>query len=84
MPVEHHSLVNDLPEFKEEIHELKINNAHFRKRFDEYHEITRRIENMENELIPATTQEEEAAKIHRLALKDELFLMIQKEKASIA
>ncbi|MCZ2720626.1 DUF465 domain-containing protein [Marinomonas sp. 15G1-11] len=84
MPVEHHSLANDLPEFKEEIHKLKINNAHFRKLFDEYHELTRHIENMENEVVPATTQEEEEAKHRRLALKDELYLMLQKEKASIA
>ncbi len=84
MSVEHHSLVKDLPEFREEIHELKISNAHFRKLFDEYHALSRHIESMENEIIPSTTKEEELAKHRRLGVKDELYHMLQQEKAAIS
>ncbi|MFC3853612.1 YdcH family protein [Salinispirillum marinum] len=81
MAVEHHTLGNDLPEFKDEIHALKLNNAHFRKLFDEYHELTRQIENMENEVTPVKTVEEEDAKQRRVHLKDELYHMLQKAAA---
>ena len=84
MPVEHHTLANDLPEFKHEIHQLKMKNAHFRKLFDEYHELTRRIENMENEVVLASTDEEEAAKHRRVYLKDELVTLLRKAKVETA
>ncbi|GEM_PF-2814086 len=47
MSLEHHDLVHDFPELRDQIHELKINNRHFRKLFDEYHEVTSSVENME-------------------------------------
>lgn len=76
MAVEHHDLVHELPEYKEQIHNLKTSNAHFRKLFDQYHALTKSIENMENEVTPVTTSEEEAAKRQRLQLKDELVGML--------
>lgn len=84
MPVEHHTLANDLPEFKHEIHQLKMTNAHFKKLFDEYHELTRHIENMENEVTLATTNEEETAKHRRVYLKDELASMLRKAQTTNA
>ncbi len=76
MTVEHHDLVHELPELKDRIHELKMGNAHFRKLFDEYHHLTRTIENMENEVTPAATSAEETAKLRRVHLKDELYKML--------
>lgn len=76
MTVEHHDLIHELPELKDRIHELKIGNAHFRKLFDEYHHLTRTIENMENEVTPAATSAEETAKLRRVHLKDELYKML--------
>ena len=77
MPIEHHDLLNELPEFKEQIHELKVGNAHFRKLFDEYHELTKSVENMEAEQTPVSTEVEETAKLRRLKLKDEMFAMLK-------
>lgn len=82
MPIENHSLVNELPEFKEQIHELKMNDAHFRRLFDEYHFLTNEIENIEKEIVLASTIEEEEFKKRRLLLKDTLFEMLQKTKAA--
>ncbi len=77
MPIEHHDLLNELPEYKEQIHELKVSNAHFRKLFDEYHDLTKDVEKMESEQKPVTTEVEETAKLRRLKLKDEMFAMLK-------
>ena len=76
MGVEHHDLVHEFPELKDKIHELKTHNNHFRRLFDEYHHLTREVENMENEVTPASTMTEEEAKMRRLHLKDELYQML--------
>ncbi len=76
MSVQHHDLVHEFPELKGRIHELKMNNAHFRKLFDEYHHLTRNVENMENEITPVATITEEEAKLKRVHLKDELYKML--------
>ncbi|MFK8043304.1 YdcH family protein [Congregibacter sp.] len=76
MPVIHHDLVHEFPEHKERIHDLKTSNAHFRKLFERYHDLTKEVENMETEVTPVTTQTEEEAKLKRLHLKDELYRMI--------
>ncbi|MBM6551760.1 YdcH family protein [Marinomonas ostreistagni] len=80
MPIENHSLVMELPEFKEQIHELKMNDAHFRRLFDEYQYLTDEIEKIEKEIVLASTLEEEEFKKRRLALKDTLYSMLRKEK----
>jgi uncharacterized protein YdcH (DUF465 family) len=76
MSVEHHDLIHEFPELKERIHEMKIGDHHFRKLFDEYHELTRNIEKMENEVTPVATHTEEEAKVRRVHLKDELYRML--------
>ena len=76
MSVEHHDLIHELPELKDRIHSLKVSDQHFRHLFDEYHELTRDIENMENEVTPVATHTEEEAKVRRLRLKDELYRML--------
>ncbi|MFT4769669.1 MAG: hypothetical protein ACI8RN_002821 [Glaciecola sp.] len=79
MSVPHHDLVHEFPELKDQIHELKTSNLHFRKLFERYHELTRKVENMENEVTPVATRTEEDAKRQRLQLKDELYGMLTKE-----
>jgi len=76
MSVEHHDLIHEFPQLKARIHELKVSNAHFRRLFDEYHELTREIEKMENEVTPVATHTEEEAKLRRVHLKDELYHLL--------
>tara|TARA_R110002110_G_scaffold415748_1_gene654760 strand:+ start:714 stop:956 length:243 start_codon:yes stop_codon:yes gene_type:complete len=76
MSVEHHDLIHEFPELKDRIHDLKVGDAHFRRLFDEYHELTIDIEKMENEVTPVSTHTEEEAKIRRVHLKDELYRML--------
>lgn len=76
MTIEHHDLVHEFPELRDRIHELKTSNKHFRKLFDEYHELTSTIENMETEATAVATHTEEGAKMRRVHLKDELYKML--------
>ena len=78
MSVEHHDLIHEFPELKDRIHELKTHDHHFRKLFDQYHELTRSVENMENEVTPVTSLTEEEAKMKRVHLKDELYKILTK------
>jgi len=77
MSVEHHDLIHEFPEFRDTIHKLKVGDHHFRRLFDDYHELTRSIENMENEVTPVSSLTEEDAKIKRVHLKDELYRMLK-------
>ena len=76
MSVEHHDLIHEFPELKDKIHALKVSDSHFRTLFEEYHKLTRSIENMENEVTPVATHTEEEAKMRRVHLKDELYRML--------
>ena len=78
MSVEHHDLHHEFPELNDKIHEMKTNNNHFRRLFDEYHELTTQVENMEKEVTPVSSMTEEEAKKRRLHLKDELYAMLIK------
>ena len=74
---EHHDLIHELPEFKDKIHELKTSNAHFAKLFDEYHEIDHEVRRIEQGVETPSDDYVEEVKKKRLALKDELFKMLQ-------
>jgi len=77
MPIEHHDLIHEFPEHRERIHNLKMEDAHFARLFDEYHQVTKDVERMESEIEAVCTQTEEAAKFKRLQLKDKLYKMLQ-------
>ena len=82
MAVEHHDLLHEFPQYNNQIHDLKVNNHHFRRLFDEYHELTTNVEKMENEVTPVSTLTEEEAKMRRVHLKDELFNMLKEAAKS--
>lgn len=80
MSIEHHELANEFPEHKEAIHELKINNAHFKKLFDAYHEVDRHIYRIEAQNEVVTDEHLEDLKKERIKLKDELYQMLVSHK----
>ena len=81
MPIENHSLANELPEFKERIHELKLENMHFHKLFNEYHDVDKEIHRIEGGIENTSDEYVEGLKKQRLQLKDELFGMLTAEQA---
>jgi uncharacterized protein YdcH (DUF465 family) len=79
MSIEQHDLVHEFPEFKERIRELKMNNSHFARLFDEYDSLTKEVALMEREVHPVTTRTEEDFKFKRVQLKDQLYAMLRAE-----
>ena len=77
MPINKHDLLHELPEHREAIHSLKMNNAHFARLFDEYHEVDKEVLRIEEEIETPSDEYTHKRKIKRLALKDELLKMIQ-------
>ncbi|MDF1825012.1 MAG: DUF465 domain-containing protein [Verrucomicrobiales bacterium] len=77
MPLKHHPLLTEFPEHHEAIHQLKLDNAHFRRLMDEYEETDKEVFRMEENIeTPEDTVVIEAKK-KRLDLKDQLFAMLQ-------
>jgi uncharacterized protein YdcH (DUF465 family) len=65
-----------LHEYRDEIHELKQQNAHFAKIFEKHNELDDQITKAENGDIPLTDVEIETLKKEKLLLKDEAYKMI--------
>ena len=74
---EHHSLALEFPEYKDKIHELKINDPEFAKLFDKYDEIDKEIYRIEMQIENTSDEYLEGLKIRRVTLKDKLFTMLQ-------
>ena len=74
---EKHDLLHELPEHKEIIRKLKMNNNHFSRLFDEYHNVDQEIHRIEIEVEASSDTYLQDRKKQRLILKDELFQMIQ-------
>ena len=75
--LEKHDLVHELPEFRDQIHHLKMNDAHFSRLFEAYHELDHRIHQHESGLDNTSDEHLEELKKERLSLKDQLFAMLK-------
>jgi len=73
-----------LHEYRDEIHELKQENAHFAKIFEKHNELDQKIEHAEAGDEPMTDMELETLKKEKLLLKDEAYKMILDYKKSKA
>ncbi len=78
MILEKHDLHHEFPEFNEEIHHLKMNNNHFVRLFNDYHEINQEVQRIEQGVENTSDEYLEGKKKQRLKLKDELFAMLKK------
>lgn len=71
-----HALILDFPELTEKIHELKVSNNHFRKLFDEYHDLTHEIHSIETGASATSDLHLTELRKKRIHLKDELYKML--------
>lgn len=78
--VDNHPLSRDLPEFKEQIHTLKLNNAHFTKLMQKYESLDKEIVRIEQGVEYQDGLTLDGMKSERVHLKDELVSMLRKEK----
>ena len=74
---EKHDLIHELPEYKDQIHNLKMSNKHFEKLFDKYHDLDHQIRRIEEGIETPEDSYSEELKKERLQLKYELFVMIK-------
>lgn len=76
-----HELVAEFPEHADAIHRLKVENAHFAKLFDDYHALNRAIHRAETNVEPTDELNEQTMRKERMALKDQLWVLIRQEAA---
>jgi uncharacterized protein YdcH (DUF465 family) len=77
MTLEKHDLHHEFPNFNDEIHYLKVNDNHFARLFNEYHEVDQEVRHIEQGIENTSDEYLEKQKKARLKLKDELFVMLQ-------
>ncbi len=77
--MEKHDILHEFPNMKEEIHELKVNDHHFRKIFDEYHEVDHEIHSIETGAQVSSDDYLIKLRIKRLHLKDEIYAILKKQ-----
>ena len=75
---ESHNLATEFPEYKEQIHQLKMEDRHFARLFDEYHEVDDQLHRIEQGIEVHADEFVETLKLQRLHLKDALFDMLKK------
>jgi len=81
MSIENHNLHNEFPQHKDRIHDLKMNDRHFARLFEEYHDTDREVRKIEEGAEAASDQRLEGLKLRRLHLKDDLLGMLETASA---
>ena len=71
-----------LAEYREEIHDLKMNNAHFAKIFEKHNDLDQRATDADEGRLALGDMEIEKIKKEKLLLKDEALMMILNYKKS--
>jgi len=75
--MEKHDLLHEFPEHKEKIHNLKVSDHHFRKLFDDYHEVNNEIHRIETGAENTTDEALNTIRAKRVHLKDQLFTFLK-------
>jgi len=76
--MENHDLYHEFPEMHDAIHELKISDTHFKRLYDEYHEVNKAVHRIESGAEITTDQVLTDFRLKRVFLKDELYAILQK------
>ena len=72
-----HELAEEFPDAAEKLHALKMENAHFRKLAEEYHDVNRAIHRAETLVEPMSDDHEAELRRKRLHLKDEIARLLR-------
>lgn len=67
-----HDLTTEFPSQASEMHDLKLNDAHFAKLADRYNEINKRIHLAETLVDPVSPEHETELRRERMVLKDQI------------
>jgi uncharacterized protein YdcH (DUF465 family) len=77
MPLTHHPLIEEFAEYRDTIHDLKLNNAHFRRLAHEYEGIDKSIFRAEQGIEIVNDDYLDSIKKERLHLKDVIYRMLR-------
>ncbi|GHF29869.1 GTP-binding protein [Kordiimonas sediminis] len=72
-----HELRDEFPEFADRLHDLKVNDNHFKKLADEYHDVNREIHRIEIGEDHVSQFNEEDLRKARMRLKDEIYALLK-------
>ena len=76
--MEKHDILHEFPQYAEKVHELKMNDHHFRKLFDEYHQVDHEIHSIETGAVVASDEHLNELRHKRVHLKDSIFQILSK------
>ena len=65
------------PEYRSLISQLKQENAHFAKIFDEHNTLDHEILRLEKDVVTSTSDEIDVLKRKKLKLKDEIYVLLK-------
>lgn len=68
-----HELAEEFPNYAEKMHKLKLEDAHFARLFDAYHDVNRAVHRAETDLEPTDEAHQTALRKERTRLKDEIY-----------
>ena len=74
---EHHGLVQEFPEYQQQIHSLKVNDPLFAELFEKYESLDQETYRIEMQIENTSDEYLEGLKIKRVKLKDQLYSMLQ-------
>ena len=77
-----HELAEKFPDRKEQIHQLKLDNAHFARLFDEYHNLNREVHHAEASGLNISDAHAEDLKKQRMLVLDDLVEMLEMDSGS--
>jgi uncharacterized protein YdcH (DUF465 family) len=75
--MEKHDLHHEFPEYDQQIHDLKVSDNHFRRLFDEYHEINNEVHRIETGAEATSDETLNQLRLKRVHLKDELYSILK-------
>jgi uncharacterized protein YdcH (DUF465 family) len=74
---ESHDLVHEFPEYRDQIHALKLSDSRFIELFERYHEVNQEVIRIEQEIETPSDAYTEDLKKTRLLLKDQLYTILR-------
>ena len=78
-----HELHDEFPHDAELLHRLKLGDAHFNSLASRYHAVNRAIHRIESQIEPASDKHTDQLKRRRLALLDEIALLVEKAEGRL-
>ncbi len=74
-----HDLLHEFPEYQEKIHQMKVEDDHFRELFGEYDDLEHEVHRINTGVDIVTDEYTHVLKARMLFIKDEIFSILNKQ-----